>query len=208
MDGDWVVVAETKEIAQLVVDQTDEASLAEDGGFAKWTGEAGGDGILSFYVAADAADYLGELATGPGMGMLAGAGAVPGTVDPFAEELTEPAPTELPDELQKVLDNFDGAAATVRFEDGALEIEYAASNYQPELTKYFTNKAGVELLAGLPDDTVAAFAVGFEAGWVDAMIDYVSSIAPADEGMSVDEMIAEAEDATCLLYTSPSPRDS
>ncbi len=198
VDGDWVVVAETKEIAQDVVDQTDKGSLAEDDGFAKWTGEAGDNGIMSFYVAAEAADYLAELAASPGMGMPAGAGAVPGTVDPFSEELTEPTPTEVPEELQQVLDNFDGAAATVRFEGGALEIEYAASNYQPELTKYFTNEAGVELLNGLPDDTVAAFALGFEAGWVGGMIDYVSSIAPAEEGMSVDEMIAQAETATGL----------
>jgi len=199
VDGDWVVIAETKEIAQKVVDQTGEASLAEDAGFATWTGEAGADGIMSFYVAAEAADYLAELATGPGpLGMLGGVGALRGAVDPYSEELTEPAPTELPEEVQKVLDNFDGAAATVRFEDGALEIEYAASNYQPELTKHFTNEAGVDLLTGLPDDTVAAFAIGFEPGWVDGMIDYVSSMMPAEEGMSVDEMIEEAETETGL----------
>ena len=200
VDGDWVVVAESKDIAQKVVDQTQESSLAEDDGFARWTNEAGGEGIMSIYIAADAADYLGKVLASPSIGMLAGVGAggVPGVTDPYSDELTEPAPGEVPEELQEVLDNFDGAAATVRFEDEALEIEYAASNYQPEITQHFTNQAGVELLTGLPDDTVAAFAVGFEAGWVDAMVDYVSSLMPAEEGMSVDDLIAEAESATGL----------
>ena len=199
VDGDWVVLAETKEIAQKVVDQTDEGSLAEDDGFARWTGEAGANGVMSFYIAAEAADYFGELFASPEMAMLPGAGAVPGMEgDPLAEELTEPMPSEVPEELQKVLDNFDGAAATVRFEDGALEVEFAASNYQPDLTKHFANESGVDLLTGLPDDTVAAFAIGFEAGWVEGMIDYVSSIAPVEDGMSVDDMIAEAEETTGL----------
>ncbi|HXH78072.1 DUF3352 domain-containing protein [Nocardioides sp.] len=203
--GDWVVIAETEAIAQKVVDATEKGALADDDAFAKWTGEAGADGIMSFYVAAEAADYLGQVLASPGMGMLAGMGAAPLTaLPPGAEgmdengEVTEPMPTEVPEELQEMLDNFDGAAATVRFEDGALEVEYAASNYQPELSKHFTNEAGVELIGGLPDDTVAAFALGFEPGWVDGMIDYFASVMPESDGMSVDELIAEAETATGL----------
>ena len=196
IEGDWVVMAETKDIAQDVVDQTKKASLAEDDSFTKWTSEAGDDGIMTFYVAAEAADYLGDLATGP-LGMM---GAAPLTGDPFSEDfpddLSEPTPSELPEELERVLENFDGAAATVRFDDGALEVEYASSDYQPELTKQFTNPAGVELLQGLPDDTVGGFAMGFEPGWVDAMLDYMSSYAPED--MGVDEMIEEAETETGL----------
>ncbi len=203
--GDWVVLAETKDIAQSVVDQTKKGSLADDDAFAKWTGEAGDDGIMSFYVSAEAADYAGELMAGPGLGMLGGAGAASlsgvaysdsSNSSNSSDDVSEPTPSEVPEELQKMLDNFDGAAATVRFNDGALEIEFAMSDYQPELSKNFTSEAGVELLNGLPDDTVAAFALGFEPGWADAILDYVSSLAPDD--MTVEEMIKEAESETGL----------
>lgn len=201
VNGDWVVVAETKDIAQEVVDQAEKASLADDDSFTKWTGEAGDDGIMTFYVAGEAANYLEDLASGP-MGMM-GADALTdplaeGGYDDYSDEASEPTPSEVPEELQEVLDNFDGAAARVRFDDGALEVEYAVSDYSPELTKNFANEAGVELVGSLPDDTVAAFAIGFEPGWVEEIIDYVSSIAPEDEGMSVDEMIEEAETETGL----------
>lgn len=198
VSGDWVVLAETKDIAQDVVDQTKKASLADDDSFAKWTGEAGPDGIMSFYVAASAADYAADLLEVPRLGMLAGVGASSLTADPYSDDFSEPTPPEVPEEIQKALDNFDGAAATVRFDDGALEIEYATSDYQPDLTKNFTNKAGVELLNGLPDDTVAAFALGFEPGWAQAMLDYFSTIMPEADGMSMDEMIDEAETETGL----------
>ena len=41
VEGDWLVVAETKAIATDVVEAADKAPLASDASFGKWTGEAG-----------------------------------------------------------------------------------------------------------------------------------------------------------------------
>ena len=74
VDGDWMVIAETEEIAQQVVDAADGASLAGDAAFGQWTGEAGDDGFMSFYVAKAAAQYLDDAA---GMGAMLGGMPVP-----------------------------------------------------------------------------------------------------------------------------------
>lgn len=95
-----------------------------------------------------------------------------------------------------MLDKFEGAAATVRFDDGALEVEFAASNYQEELTQHFTSDTGVDLVGTLPEGTVAAFGLGFEDGWAQGLIDYFATFAPEDQ--DVDELIAEAEAETGL----------
>ncbi|MDR7253884.1 ribosomal protein L7/L12 [Nocardioides sp. BE266] len=188
VDGDWMVISETKEIATKVVDAADKGSLADDSGFGTWTGEAGDDGFMSFYVAKGVTKYAEDLG---GMGALMGDMSGMGT-DPMADE-------QVPEELQQMLDEFDGAAATVRFDDGAVEVEYAMSNYQKDLTKYMESDEGVSMIGGLPDDTVAAFGLSLTDGWGDAMLDYVKSLAPEDAD-SIDEQLAQFEDETGLAF--------
>ena len=84
----------------------------------------------------------------------------------------------------------------MRFDDGGLEIESAYSDYQPDLTKYFDGGSGVEIVEGLPEDTVAAFGLGFADGWAQAMLDYF--VASSGGEMDLDEMLAEAESETGL----------
>ncbi|WP_322919484.1 DUF3352 domain-containing protein [Nocardioides renjunii] len=188
VDGDWIVVAETEEIAQQVVDAADGGSLAGDASFEKWTGEAGGDGFMSVYVAKAAAQYLDDAA---GMGAMLG--GVPGTSpDGMSGE-------EVPEELQQMIDDFDGAAATVRFDDGGVEVEYAMSNYQQDMTKFVDGDAGVSMVAGLPTDTVAAFGFALEEGWAQAMLDYVRSTLPEDSA-TIDEQLAQLETETGLAF--------
>ena len=81
----------------------------------------------------------------------------------------------VPTELQQMIDDFDGTAATVRFDDGAVEVEYAMSNYQHDMTKFIDSQNGADMVAGLPDDTVAAFGLALEEGWAGAMLDYVKT---------------------------------
>ena len=202
VEGDWLVAAETQDIVDKVVTDAGEASLADDEAFGRWTGEAGDDGIMSFYVAKAAAEYFEELA---GSGMLGSPLGTPlSPVDPTdplemegMEEAPDEAPEEMPEQLREMLDEFDGMAATVRFDDGALEVEYAVSNYQPELSKLFASEAGVDLVTSLPDDTVAAFGLGLEEDWVQGLIDYFEKIAPEEE-LNADELMAEAEAQTGL----------
>lgn len=201
VDGDWAVMAESEEIAQQVVDATEKADLASDDAFTRWTGEAGDEGIISMYASAEVTDFADELMSVPGNPLA--------PIDPlvmpdssgdslnedFTDEFEEPT-AEVPEEVQKMLEDFEGAAATVRFDDGALEIEFAASNYNEDLTKHFANQAGVDLVGGLPANTVAAFGMGLEDGWAQAVIDYFAATMSAGE--DPDEMIAEAEEETGL----------
>lgn len=195
--GDWIVVAETKEIAQQVVDAADGSTLAADASFEEWTGEAGDDGFMSVYVGKGVTKYLDELG---GMGAMGGMGmmGMPGSpMDEGALSGSAGSEEEVPDELQRMIDDFDGMAATVRFDDGAVEIEYAASNYQADLTKFVDSETGAEMVAGLPDDTVAAFGLSLEKGWAGAMLDYIKSTLPEDSA-SIDEQLAQLEADTGL----------
>ncbi|HYJ26582.1 MAG TPA: DUF3352 domain-containing protein [Nocardioides sp.] len=190
VDGDWIVVAETPEIAQQVVDAADGSTLAGDASFEEWTGEAGDDGFMSMYVSRAAADLMADQ---PGLfdGLAEGqrefqsSGGLPG-----AEEAQE---------FRELLKDFDGAAATVRFDDGAVEIEYAMSNYQPDMTKFIDSETGADMVAGLPDDTVAAFGMSLEEGWAGAMLDYVKLTLPEDSE-TIDEQLAQLESETGLAF--------
>jgi hypothetical protein len=183
VDGDWMVLAETKEIAQQVVDAADGSTLASDASFGKWTGEAGEDGFMSFYVAKAAAQYLDDAA---GMGSMLGGMPAAGEED-------------VPEELQQMIDDFDGAAATIRFDDGAVEVEYAMSNYQKDLTGFVDSEEGASMVADLPADTVAAMGFSLEKGWAQAMLDYVKNSVP-DESATIDEQLAQFESETGLAF--------
>lgn len=222
VDGDWLVLAETKETAQKVVDDAGSGSLADDEAFGTWTGEAGDDGFMSFYVAKGAAKYLGEAAGmgsslgGPLLGDLSGSSAggfdqecldaatTPEEMNACFEEPTDDTSSdtgseEVPPELQQVIDGFDGMAATVRFDDGSVEVEYAVSNYQPDMSKYLDSDEGVALVDGLPDDTVAAMGFALEQGWAQAFVDYLKTTLP-DDSASIDDGIAQMESETGLSF--------
>ncbi len=195
VDGDWMVLAETKEIAQQVVDAAAGSTLADDASYAQWTGEAGADGFMSFYVAKAAAKYLDDAA---GMGSMFGAMSPMGAMGMTGAQSSETG-GEVPPELQQMIDDFDGAAATVRFNDGSVEVEYAMSNYQKDMTKFLDSKEGVDLVAGLPEDTVAALGFSLDKGWAQAVLDYVKSTAP-DQSDSIDEQLAQFENETGLAF--------
>lgn len=106
---------------------------------------------------------------------------------------------DVPDELQQIIDGFDGLAATVRFDNGAVEVEYAVSNYQEELTEFMASEEGADIVSGLPEDTVAAFGMGFEQGWVEAIVDYFKTTVP-EETDAIDDGIAQMEEETGLSF--------
>jgi hypothetical protein len=218
VDGDWMVVAETEEIAQQVVDASADGTLADDGDFARWTGEAGDDGFMTMYVAKEAAQYAEDaLGAGGALGApLLGAGqpdamsldqdclsgaTTPEEIDAcFTEaDSSTDSSEEVPPELQQMINDFDGAAATVRFDGGAIEVEYAMSDYQKNLTKYLTSEEGVDMVADLPEDTIAAFGFSLGEGWAQGLLDYVKSVAP-EEAATIDEQLAQFESETGLAF--------
>jgi len=198
VEGDWLILAETDEIAADAASAAGESSLAGDASFQRWTGEAGDDGFMSFYVAKSAAQYANEFGgIAPRMGPMVGLSTMP---DAYSDE--DPmagAEEDVPDELQQIIDDFDGMAATVRFDDGAVEIEYAVSNYQEELTEFMASEEGADIVSGLPEDTVAAFGLGFKEGWAEAIVDYFKTTVP-EETDAIDDGIAQMEEETGLSF--------
>jgi hypothetical protein len=158
VEGDWAVVAESADVAASVLEDAGDSSLADDADFQTWSGRAGDPGILSVYAAPDAPSALFD-----SMG-----GLLPlAPLDPTGEG----SATETPEEgLQKALDDFEGMAATLRFNDGAIELETAGS-LGAQGTAMLGTDGGDDVLATLPADTAAAFGLGFADGWLTALAD-------------------------------------
>ncbi len=170
ISGEWAVLAETEDIATQVAEDAREKPLSDDDDFEKWTDEAGGPGVLTAYAAPGAAQWLLE-GNGSFMGMAMGVGS---------------------DEAATILEDFSGAALTVRFDDGALEIEAATSVADFGLERLTASDNAGESIETLPEDTAAAIAVGFEEGWFEDLLDYAESV--SGMGFDVDDLIEGAED--------------
>lgn len=159
-DG-WAVIAETDKLATTVADDAAESSLADDGDYQTWGDEVGDAGIVHLYAAPSLGEYfldnLGEF--GP---MLGGS---PSDVP------------DVPDEVSEGLKDFKGMAATIRFDDGALELEAAGDAGVTKDGPQATD-AGDDVVATLPTDTAAAFGFGFPEGWFSDFVDQMAATMP------------------------------
>ena len=173
IEGDWAVFAETDAITGSVVDGAASGTLADDATYQQWTAEAGDAGIMSLYVAPEAGQYLNDMrdltGVAPGGGTDAGA--------------------------EKAFADFEGGAATVRFDGGAIELE-AVGDVGPRASRLVSATTGADVVATLPADTVAAFGVGFTDGWFGAMMEQLALQSGGD--MTSDEMLSELASATGL----------
>jgi hypothetical protein len=192
IDGDWAVVAESAETAEQVVAAAGEGSLADDGEFQRWTEEAGDPGIVSAYAAPAAGKYFGELID-----------AQRDMLSPMAEMGTLEYSTEpggagdgMTPEMEQALADFQGAAMTVRFDDGALEVETAIDSGQSMVAVSGFDEGGADLVAGLPDDTVAAFGLGFSDGWFTEMVTNMGRM--AGDGTTVEALMSDMSQASGL----------
>ena len=177
IEGDWAVLAENTEIAQRVAADGAASSLADDADFQTWTDRAGDPGILTVYAAAEAADAVFDSADG----LLPMAG-----LDPSME--VEGGEV---DRMKKAFADFDGMAATVRFSDGSLEFE-SAGGFGLQTTTFYGTDRGDDAVATLPTDTVAAFGLGFQEGWLGTLSESVSDL--TGEGESLQEMYDAMEE--------------
>ncbi|WP_197026053.1 DUF3352 domain-containing protein [Nocardioides sp. URHA0020] len=174
-DG-WALIGESQQVVDGIADDADDSSLADDDDFQKWTGAAGDTGIVSMYAAPEAGTVLADQLSS-GLGDLSG-----------LSDLGDEA-AAAPDDMTAALKDFKGAAATVRFDDGGLELEVAAD---PAATgrAITAGDAGAQAVSTLPDDTAAAIGLSFADGWAK---DLVEQIAKAT-GESADDLLAQAED--------------
>ena len=196
VDGDWAVIAETDDIAQQVVDATADGSLADDGTFQEWTDELGEAGVVNFYAAPEAGRHLAGLVDD--FGAFGPMGAMPGDdLDSMGLTTDDPeAMPAVPEEMAKALEGFEGAAATLRFDDGALELEMAVGPGEEALAAYGAADGRAEAVTSLPADTAAALGMAVPEGWVDFALEQVASM--EGSGMTRDQMAEELEAATGL----------
>ncbi len=182
-DG-WALVGETQDIVDRVAADAAESPLSEDDDYRTWTDAAGDSGIATAYLAPEAgqvlADNLGDVMP-PVYGF---DDAVPGS----GEDL-------VPTEVTTGLEEFRGLAATLRFDDGSLELEVAADAGKSQEALDGADR-GDDVLATLPDDTAAALGLGFADGWFGDIVDQLAG--GLGDGMSGEELLDELATASGL----------
>lgn len=181
--GEFMVVAESADIAEGIASDAEAGSLAEDGEFDRWIDEAGGSGVVDGYLSADAPQYLAEeveMPIGSELDQAAGGSALAG---PSA---TTPATVEAPD-VEDALEAFQGGALVVRFDDEALEVEMAAGGLPNQVST-----GGDSGIADLPATTALAFGFGVSDDLVEQLTDGIVESSGLEQE-EVDEMMAEAE---------------
>ncbi len=166
INGDWLIIAETDEIAEQVVDDAAGSSLADDAEFQKWTEAAGDPGILTAYVSPDAGAVLADQLGGLGGALTGGdiTDCASGDFDGCLAPEGFGAGEELPDQALEMFEDFGGLALTVRFDDGSLEVE-VGWRLRLRVSVATDSDRGGDVIATLPEDTAAALGVGFEPGW-------------------------------------------
>ncbi len=191
IEGDWAVIAETEDIAEKVADATKKGSLAEDDDFQHWTDEAGDAGVMTLYAGPAAGDYFADHADsmfGFPFGGLMGTGqecfASESDDGDYEDGCANPDPeSPVSDDLAGKLRDFKGMAATIRFSDGAIELEVAGDN---NFAGGLASSGGTaDVVSTLPGDTGAALGLGFADGWFS---DLVEQMAPYT-GQSADELL-------------------
>ena len=197
IDGEWAVIAETDDIAQQVVDARADGTLADDEDYQRWTEEVGEAGVLNLYAAPEAGKYLADLMAGPinPINPFSSMGAMPldEGADPMGTATEEPP--AVPEDVAKALEAFEGMAGTLRFDDGALELEFAAGSGAEQLEAFASDRAA-EAVTSLPEDTAAAFGIALPDGWLTKALAQAEAYSNGE--MSSDDMIAELEAQTGL----------
>jgi Protein of unknown function (DUF3352) len=179
-DG-WALLSDTEEHAKSVADAAADGTLAEDETFQKWTEEVGDPGIMTMYAAPAAAEQLMEsLENADSMFGQGGEGSV-----------------LLTDDMRKAMAEFGGMAGTLRFNDGAVELEMAADTAEKALLG-LTEGAGGDLVASLPEGTLAAVGMSFPEDWFATQVEAMTKFAGAGEDVSADDLMAELSTQTGL----------
>lgn len=179
--GDYVVLAETQAVADGLVQDADEAALADEAAFTRWTEAAGDPGIVSIYVSSQAVSLMGDLTDELGGGM-------PGTMGGMPGMLGGPGSA---DELEQMAADFEGLAGVVRFRDGAVEAEMAAGGLPSGFAGAGDAVVGI---SDLPASTGAAFGFAVPEGWLQEYLEMMGEIG----GIPLEQMLAEGEAATGL----------
>jgi hypothetical protein len=178
LDG-YVIISDSDEHAAALAAAAEKSSLSDDPGFKEWMDEVGEPGFISAYASADAPKFFAEMSSG-----------FSGGEEEFGWMGNEM--DQAPERAAKQFADFEGGAAVIRFEDGAVEAEFAGKG-MPAAATSLSRGEGTPI-TDLPASTGIALAAGLSEGW---LTDLLASM-PEEEGMSVEDMVREAEAASGL----------
>lgn len=186
VDGGWLMLADSQEVLDEVADRKADGTLDGDDDFQDWTGRAGGEGVVTMYAAPEAGQVLLDQVAAEVAGELSGElGSELGGGSLYGSE-------EELDQLDEIFADFEGAAMTLRFVDGALEVQGGAG-LDYDLGAAFGGQVG-EAVSALPAGTALAYGAGLGEGWFDALVDYAADA----EGLDPDDLTDELELTTGL----------
>ena len=193
-EDDYLVLAEDDDTAQSVVDDAASASLADDDGYQRWVEEAGGSGIVTAYLSAEAPQaFFDASMVGPSYDAESSSEMYAGRAPALAGSTPDPddLPTTDIEQLEAAFTDFEGAAVVVRFEDEALEVETAVSEIG-DLPDVDGSDGGLQDLPG-----TTAIALGLAVS--DTMVqDVLDGLAGSMGEAELEGMLAAMEDESGL----------
>jgi hypothetical protein len=187
VSGDYLMLTERQRAADAMAEAVTEGALADDPDYLAWTERAGEPGVVSAYVSAELPEVLQESQGGDTGSFFAY--TTPGT----------DLPVETDDAWSSLYDDFEGAAAVVRFADGSVQAELAAGG----LPGAPAGEQQMPPLSTLPETTAFALSAALPEGWLtdssDLLVGMLSSAGPGGPGSSAsDDPWAEFEAGTPL----------
>lgn len=172
--GDYAVLTEKQADAESFAAAAEASPLSEDDDYTAWTDRIGDPGVVNGYVSADAPARLMDLAAGEDV-----------------------APKGVAQDMVELYRDFEGAAGTLRFDDGRLELTVATKGLPGGVAPVDAGRAPA--LGELPASTAAALAVSFPEDWLE---DYLQSMGDllggGGPGADPDAFVEEIESATGL----------
>lgn len=225
VEGEWAVVAEEQDTVDRLVAEREDGTLADDADFRTWTEATGDPGVVHLYAApaagawyadevldehfAPMADFEAMDEACPMPEVLEGPESVSEKemerlsdewgrcYEAFEEQPADAEPSPEVQEQKADLRAFEGAAATLRFADGAVEVE-TAGDLGALFPQSFGGPGGGAALQALPDDTAVAYGAGFGAGWFEELLGGSAMSPYAGLLFFVDDAFDELEKATGL----------
>ena len=174
--GDYMLLAETQREADAFAKDTEAGTLADSQEFTAALGRTGDPGIVTMYVSKDAPRAVATA--------IAQDGSPAGGDNATRDQV---------DQLEKMFQDFGGAAGVVRFHGGAVEAEFAAQGLPT--TRGGGTGAGPDT-GTLPGTTAAALSVAFRHGWLEDYLRQLSAMSGSQD--TLDQMLAQGERETGL----------
>lgn len=153
---DYLVAASSDEVARSVLDRAAEEPLSADDDFREWTERAGDRGVLTMYAAPEAGQALLDL-----------------------------VPDDQAEAAGEQLAEFEGAAATLRFDDGGLVLSGAFDAGAGDVTGGSVS----DTVSSLPDDSAAVLAFGSSGESRDRVREQLEQVEPGP----ADDVLGQAE---------------